>query len=202
MLLFLFSILSPRRFCSHLILARRVHPFSRVAWLFLVSSLDHTFYPKSVSPKKTGGAALVKAPEETPASPAALLRAFVDAGLPASVVGPVYGDPSEISTYLSHPVIRKVTFTGSTPIRKELAALAGQHMKPATMELGGHAPVILAEDADVARAVKTVGRAKFLNAGQVCISPTRFLVHNRIRRCVRCRVSQVRGESDARRWTC
>ncbi|SEI07464.1 NAD-dependent succinate-semialdehyde dehydrogenase [Pseudomonas asplenii] len=130
----------------------------------------------------TGCSFLVKAPEETPASPAALLRAFVDAGVPTGVVGLVFGDPAQISSYLiAHPVVRKVTFTGSTPVGKHLAALAGQHMKRATMELGGHAPVIIAEDADVEAAVKAMAGAKFRNAGQVCISPTRFLVHNSIR---------------------
>ncbi|MES2533957.1 MAG: NAD-dependent succinate-semialdehyde dehydrogenase [Pseudomonadota bacterium] len=125
---------------------------------------------------------LVKAPEETPASPAALIKAFVDAGVPAGTVGLVFGDPAEISNYLiPHPVIRKITFTGSTPVGKQLASLAGLHMKRATMELGGHAPVIVAEDADVALAVKAAGAAKFRNAGQVCISPTRFLVHNSLK---------------------
>jgi len=128
-----------------------------------------------------GCSMLVKAPEETPGAPAALIRAFADAGLPPGVLGLVYGDPAEISGYLiPHPVIRKITFTGSTPVGKQLAALAGQHMKRVTMELGGHAPVIVAEDADVALAVKTAGAAKFRNAGQVCISPTRFLVHKSI----------------------
>jgi succinate-semialdehyde dehydrogenase/glutarate-semialdehyde dehydrogenase len=130
----------------------------------------------------TGCSFLCKAPEETPASPAALLQCFVDAGLPPGVVGLVFGDPAEISGYLiPHPVIRKVTFTGSTPVGKQLAALAGAHMKRVTMELGGHAPVIIAEDADVELAVKAAGGAKFRNAGQVCISPTRFLVHNAIK---------------------
>jgi succinate-semialdehyde dehydrogenase/glutarate-semialdehyde dehydrogenase len=130
----------------------------------------------------TGCSIIVKAPEETPAGPAALVKAFADAGVPAGVVGLVYGNPAEISSYLiPHPVIRKITFTGSTPVGKQLAALAGQHMKRATMELGGHAPVIVAEDADVMLAVKTAGGAKFRNAGQVCISPTRFLVHESIR---------------------
>jgi succinate-semialdehyde dehydrogenase/glutarate-semialdehyde dehydrogenase len=130
----------------------------------------------------TGCSFLAKAPEETPASPAALLQAFVDAGVPPGTVGLVFGNPAEISSYLiAHPIIRKVTFTGSTPVGKQLAALAGQHMKRATMELGGHAPVIVAEDADVALAVKAAGGAKFRNAGQVCISPTRFLVHNSIK---------------------
>ncbi len=130
----------------------------------------------------SGCSFLVKAPEETPASPAAFLQAFIDAGVPAGTIGLVFGDPAEISGYLiPHPVIRKVTFTGSTPVGKQLAALAGAHMKRVTMELGGHAPVIVAEDADVALAVKAAGGAKFRNAGQVCISPTRFLVHNSIR---------------------
>ena len=129
----------------------------------------------------TGCSMIVKAPEETPAAPAELVRAFADAGLPPGVLGLVYGTPADISSYLiAHPVIRKITFTGSTPVGKQLAALAGQHMKRVTMELGGHAPVIVAEDADVALAVKTAGGAKFRNAGQVCISPTRFLVHESI----------------------
>ena len=125
---------------------------------------------------------LVKAPEETPASPAALLQTFVDAGVPAGVLGLVFGNPAEISSYLiAHPIIRKVTFTGSTPVGKQLAALAGMHMKRATMELGGHAPVIVAEDADVELAVKASGAAKFRNAGQICIAPTRFLVHSSLK---------------------
>lgn len=131
----------------------------------------------------TGCSILVKAAEETPAAPAALIRAFVDAGVPAGTVGLVYGNPAEISSYLiPHPVIRKVTFTGSTAVGKQLAALAGQHMKRVTMELGGHAPVIVCEDADVELAVRSAGAAKFRNAGQVCISPTRFLVHESVRK--------------------
>ncbi|MBN9408499.1 MAG: NAD-dependent succinate-semialdehyde dehydrogenase [Burkholderiales bacterium] len=128
-----------------------------------------------------GCSMLVKAPEETPAGPAALIQAFQDAGIPNGVLGLVYGNPAEISSYLiPHPTIRKITFTGSTPVGKQLAALAGQHMKRVTMELGGHAPVIVCEDADIALAVKAAGAAKFRNAGQVCISPTRFLVHESI----------------------
>jgi succinate-semialdehyde dehydrogenase/glutarate-semialdehyde dehydrogenase len=130
-----------------------------------------------------GCSMLVKAPEETPAGPAALIRAFQDAGMPAGVLGLVYGNPAEISSYLiPHPTIRKITFTGSTPVGKQLAAMAGQHMKRVTMELGGHAPVIVCEDADIALAVKAAGGAKFRNAGQVCIAPTRFLVHESIKK--------------------
>ena len=125
----------------------------------------------------TGCSIIVKAPEDTPASPAELIRCFADAGLPAGVMNLVYGDPAEISEYLiPHPVIRKVTFTGSTPVGKQLAALAGKHMKRVTMELGGHAPAIVFDDADIDLAAKTLAAAKFRNAGQVCVSPTRFLV--------------------------
>ncbi|MGY4526801.1 NAD-dependent succinate-semialdehyde dehydrogenase [Pseudomonas sp. TE21394] len=128
-----------------------------------------------------GCSVIAKAAEETPAAPAALVKAFADAGLPAGVLGLVYGEPADISSYLiAHPVIRKVTFTGSTPVGKHLAALAATHMKRATMELGGHAPVIVCADADIELAVKSAAAAKFRNAGQVCISPTRFLVHESV----------------------
>jgi succinate-semialdehyde dehydrogenase / glutarate-semialdehyde dehydrogenase len=131
----------------------------------------------------SGCSMIVKAPEETPASPAALIRAFQDAGIPEGVLQLVYGTPSEISEYLiASPVIRKITFTGSTPVGKLLAELAGKHMKRVSMELGGHAPVIVCDDADVELAAKSVGTAKFRNAGQVCISPTRFLVHRSVER--------------------
>jgi len=124
-----------------------------------------------------GCSIIVKAPEETPASPAELIRAFIDAGVPAGVVNLVYGDPAHISSYLiAHPAIRKISFTGSTPVGKQLAAMAGQHMKRMTMELGGHAPVIVFNDADISLAAKTMAASKFRNAGQVCVSPTRFLV--------------------------
>ena len=124
-----------------------------------------------------GCSIIVKAPEETPASPAELIRAFIDAGVPAGVVNLVYGDPAHISTYLiAHPAIRKISFTGSTPVGKQLAAMAGQHMKRMTMELGGHAPVVVFNDADIALAAKTMAASKFRNAGQVCVSPTRFLI--------------------------
>jgi len=124
-----------------------------------------------------GCSIIIKAPEEAPASPAELIRAFADAGVPAGVINLVYGNPADISSYLiPHPVIRKMSFTGSVAVGKQLAALAGNHMKRTTMELGGHAPVIIFDDSDVEAAVKTMAFMKFRNAGQVCISPTRFLV--------------------------
>ena len=128
-----------------------------------------------------GCTAIVKGPEETPASVAELIKAFDEAGMPKGSINLVYGIPSEISEYLiAHPIVRKVTFTGSTAVGKQLASLAGSHMKRATMELGGHSPAIVCEDADVNAAVKILSANKFRNAGQVCISPTRFLVHDSV----------------------
>jgi succinate-semialdehyde dehydrogenase/glutarate-semialdehyde dehydrogenase len=128
-----------------------------------------------------GCAFILKGPEETPASCAALVRAFVDAGLPDGVLNLVFGVPSEISEYLiPHPVVRKISFTGSTAVGKHLAAMAGANMKRATMELGGHAPAIVFADADLDAAAKILAGAKFRNAGQVCVAPTRFLVQNEV----------------------
>ena len=128
----------------------------------------------------SGCSIIVKGPEETPASPAGLVQAFVDAGVPDGVIGLVYGDPAEISGYLiPHPIIRKISFTGSTPVGKHLASLAGQHMKRATMELGGHAPVLVFDDADIEKTIRAMVPSKIRNAGQVCISPTRFLVQEK-----------------------
>jgi succinate-semialdehyde dehydrogenase/glutarate-semialdehyde dehydrogenase len=128
-----------------------------------------------------GCAVILKGPEETPASCAQMIRAFADAGVPAGVVQLVYGTPSEISEYLiPHATIKKISFTGSTAVGKQLAALAGLHMKRVTMELGGHAPAIVFDDADVDVASKILAANKFRNAGQVCVSPTRFLVQEKV----------------------
>ena len=129
----------------------------------------------------TGCPVVLKGPEDTPASCAELVRAFLDAGVPPDALGLVYGDPAAISGHLiPHPVIRKITFTGSTAVGKELAALAGRHMKRATMELGGHAPAIVFDDADVDQAVRVLSANKYRNAGQVCVAPTRFLVQESV----------------------
>jgi succinate-semialdehyde dehydrogenase/glutarate-semialdehyde dehydrogenase len=120
---------------------------------------------------------VIKGPEETPACCSELVRAYADAGVPPGVINLVFGTPAEISTCLiTHPAIRKVSFTGSTVVGKQLAALAGQQMKVMTMELGGHAPVLIFADADVEAAAQAVSGYKFRNAGQSCISPTRMLV--------------------------
>ena len=140
-------------------------------------------FPISLSVRKiaaalaAGCSIILKGPEEAPASCATLFRAFEEADVPPGVVNLVFGSPAQISEYLiPHPVIRKISFTGSTAVGKRLAALAGLHMKRATMELGGHAPVIVFEDADVAAAAKSLVALKFRNAGQVCWAPTRFMV--------------------------
>lgn len=129
----------------------------------------------------TGCSVVIKPPENTPLSVSGLIRCFADAGLPAGVLNMVMGVPAEISGYLiPHPAIRKISFTGSVPVGKQLAAMAGANMKPATMELGGHAATILLADADLAKAIPLLVGHKFRNAGQVCVSPTRFLVERPI----------------------
>jgi succinate-semialdehyde dehydrogenase/glutarate-semialdehyde dehydrogenase len=128
-----------------------------------------------------GCSVILKGPEETPASCAALIGVFADAGVPPGVVNIVFGVPAEISSYLiPHPVIKKISFTGSTVVGKQLAAMAGSHMKRVTMELGGHAPALVFDDADVTQAVKILSANKFRNAGQVCVAPTRFLVQEKV----------------------
>ncbi|WP_182418799.1 NAD-dependent succinate-semialdehyde dehydrogenase [Bartonella sp. HY038] len=128
-----------------------------------------------------GCSIVIKAPEETPASPAAMINCFIDAGVPAGVIALVFGVPAQISEFfIAHPAIEKISFTGSTAVGKHLASLAGQHMKKATMELGGHAPVLVFDDADIDIAVSTMAASKFRNAGQVCASPTRFIVQDNV----------------------
>jgi succinate-semialdehyde dehydrogenase/glutarate-semialdehyde dehydrogenase len=141
-------------------------------------------FPTFIPSRKIGGAlaagctCILKPAEETPGSALALARAFHDAGLPPGVLNIVFGKPADVSRHLiQSPVIRKVTFTGSVPVGKHLAALAGQHMKAATMELGGHAPVIVFGDADPEKVARLSAAAKFRNAGQICTAPTRFFVH-------------------------
>ena len=128
-----------------------------------------------------GCSIILKCPEETPGSPIGLVKCFHDAGVPPGVINLVYGVPAEISEYLiPSPIIRKVSFTGSVPVGKHLNARAASHMKRATMELGGHAPVLVFDDADVDGAAKLMGAFKYRNAGQVCVSPTRFFVHDKV----------------------
>lgn len=120
---------------------------------------------------------VLKGPEDAPSAVMAIAQMFHDAGLPPGVLNIVWGDPPKVSDYLIRsPISRKVSFTGSVPVGKHLAALAGQHMKRVTMELGGHSPVLVFDDADIEKAAKMLAKFKIRNAGQVCVSPTRFYV--------------------------
>jgi acyl-CoA reductase-like NAD-dependent aldehyde dehydrogenase len=120
---------------------------------------------------------ILKGPEDTPSAVVALARLFHDAGLPPGVFNLVWGVPPEVSEHLiNSPIVRKISFTGSVPVGKMLAAKAAALMKRSTMELGGHSPVIVCDDADIEAAAKQLVAFKFRNAGQVCISPTRFFV--------------------------
>jgi succinate-semialdehyde dehydrogenase / glutarate-semialdehyde dehydrogenase len=124
---------------------------------------------------------ILKPAEEAPASALEVARALVDAGLPAGVLSVVFGVPAEISTYLlASPVIRAISFTGSVAVGKQLVKLAADGMKRTTMELGGHAPVLVFDDVDVEQVLDQSVFAKYRNAGQVCVSPTRFYVHEKI----------------------
>ncbi|MCZ7472411.1 MULTISPECIES: NAD-dependent succinate-semialdehyde dehydrogenase [Rhizobium/Agrobacterium group] len=146
-------------------------------WNFPMSQIVRKLGP-AIS---AGCSIIIKGPEEAPAAPAVLFQCLHDAGVPAGVVNLVFGTPSEISEFLvPHPVIRKVSFTGSVQVGKHLASLAGLHMKRVTMELGGHAPVIVADDANIDAATTALVAAKFRNGGQVCISPTRFLIQTNV----------------------
>ncbi|HLS19536.1 MAG TPA: NAD-dependent succinate-semialdehyde dehydrogenase, partial [Paracoccaceae bacterium] len=124
-----------------------------------------------------GCSIIIKPSEETPGTGIAIARALMEAGLPKGVLNVVFGVPDDVSRHLlASPIPRKLSFTGSIPVGKHLQKLAADTLKRCTMELGGHSPVIIFDDADLDRAVKVAGAGKFRNAGQVCISPTRFYV--------------------------
>ncbi len=124
-----------------------------------------------------GCSIIIKASEETPGGCFELVKCFADAGVPAGVLNLVFGVPAEVSEHLiPSPLVKKISFTGSIPVGKHLAGLAAKGMKKATMELGGHSPVVVFADADPEKAADTIAAFKYRNAGQVCISPTRFYV--------------------------
>jgi succinate-semialdehyde dehydrogenase / glutarate-semialdehyde dehydrogenase len=124
-----------------------------------------------------GCSIILKPSEETPGACVELVRCFIEAGLPAGVLNLVFGVPANVSEHLiASDVVRKISFTGSVPVGKHLAGLAAKGMKRATMELGGHSPVVVFADADPEKTADTIAAFKYRNAGQVCISPTRFYV--------------------------
>jgi succinate-semialdehyde dehydrogenase/glutarate-semialdehyde dehydrogenase len=123
---------------------------------------------------------IIKASEEVPGGCVELVKCFADAGVPAGVLNLVFGVPAEVSEHLvPSPIVKKVSFTGSVPVGKHLAAMAARGMKRATMELGGHSPVLVFDDVDPVKAADTIAAFKYRNAGQVCISPTRFYVQEK-----------------------
>ena len=146
-----------------------------VAWNFPASNVMR----KLGNGLAAGCSIIMKAAEETPSAAIAMARCFQDAGLPDGVLNLVWGKPAEVSSYLlDSPIIKKLSFTGSTPVGMLLQAQAANRMIRCTMELGGHAPVMVFNDADIEAAAKLCAATKFRNAGQVCISPTRFYVED------------------------
>lgn len=144
-------------------------------------------FPMALAAKKFAGALgagcaiICKPSEETPGSALALAKALLDAGVPKAAVAIVFGVPDDVSSYLiPSPVVAKVTFTGSIAVGKMLAAAAGRAMKPITVELGGHAPTIVCGDVNPEKAADFLAQRKFANAGQICLSPTRFFVEEEI----------------------
>lgn len=124
---------------------------------------------------------VVKGPEDSPSAVVALARLFHDAGLPAGCLNLVWGVPHDVSDYLIRsPIVRKISFTGSVPVGKQLAALAGSLMKRCTMELGGHSPAVVFDDAEIDRAADMLAAFKYRNAGQVCVSPSRLYVQEKV----------------------
>jgi succinate-semialdehyde dehydrogenase / glutarate-semialdehyde dehydrogenase len=149
----------------------------------IVAAFTPWNFPTLTPARKIGGALaagcalILKASEETPGACVEMVRCFADAGLPPGVLNLVFGVPATISEHLiAKDDVRKISFTGSIPVGKHLAALAAKGMKRATMELGGHSPVVVFADADPEKSADMIAAYKYRNAGQVCISPTRFYV--------------------------
>ena len=144
-------------------------------------------FPTLTPARKIGGALaggcslILKPSEETPGSCVELVRCVIEAGAPPGVLNLVFGKPSDVSEHLiASDTVRKISFTGSIPVGKHLAGLAAKGVKRATLELGGHSPVVVIDDADPKKTADTIAAFKYRNAGQVCISPTRFYVQEPI----------------------
>ncbi len=153
----------------------------------VVAALTPWNFPAVTPARKIAGAlgagcaCIIKPSEETPGTCVAMVRALEEAGIPKGVVNLVFGVPANVSEHLiASPIVRKVTFTGSIPVGKHLTKLAAEGMKRTTMELGGHAPVIVFDDVDVDKVARISVAGKFRNAGQVCVSPTRFFVQEKV----------------------
>ncbi|MDO8774996.1 MAG: NAD-dependent succinate-semialdehyde dehydrogenase [Burkholderiaceae bacterium] len=121
---------------------------------------------------------VLKPSEETPRVALALVQAMHDAGIPPGVANLVMGDPEKIAKrMIESGLVRAISFTGGTEVGRQLGAMAGAQLKRMTLELGGHAPVLVFDDVDIERVARGAVLAKYRNAGQVCTSPTRFCIH-------------------------
>ena len=148
-----------------------------VAWNFPATNVMR----KVAGALAAGCSITIKPSEETPATAIAIGRALMEAGLPAGALNIVFGVPAEVSEHLlASPIPRKLSFTGSVPVGVHLQQLAAKNMIRCTMELGGHSPVMVFDDADIEAAALHCAGGKFRNAGQVCISPTRFFVQESV----------------------
>jgi succinate-semialdehyde dehydrogenase / glutarate-semialdehyde dehydrogenase len=164
----------------HMVVREPVGPVAAFApWNFPIGNPAR----KLAAALAAGCSCILKPPEEAPGAALEVLRALLDAGLPKSVAQVVFGVPDEVSRHLlASPIIRKLSFTGSIPVGKHLMKLAADGMKRTTMELGGHAPVVVFDDADLDQTLNIIAPHKYRNAGQVCVSPTRFYVQEPIYR--------------------
>ncbi len=178
-----------RRACGRIVPARqpgwramvKKEPIGVVALFTPWNAPALCFAAKVGSALAAGCTCIIKPAEETPGVVLGMARALHDAGLPAGVLNVVFGVPHEVSQHLiQSPVVRKISFTGSIAVGRQIAALAAQNAKPVTLELGGHAPVLVFDDVDVVRVAKMAVASKFYNAGQICTSPTRFLVQRTV----------------------
>ncbi len=128
-----------------------------------------------------GCSCIIKPAEETPNAALAIMEAFEEAGLPAGVLQVVFGVPAEVSgSLLTNPGVKGFAFTGSTAVGAELSSLAAKQVKRSVMELGGHAPILIFDDVDVEEVAELTRARKFRNAGQGCISPSRFYIQDGI----------------------
>ncbi|MFM0439441.1 NAD-dependent succinate-semialdehyde dehydrogenase [Paraburkholderia strydomiana] len=150
-----------------------------------VAAFTPTTFPVSQAIHKIGPAlaagcsVVIRPPDELPATTAALVEVFHDAGLPPGVLNVVFGDMNEISEcMIAHPAIKMVSFIGALEHGKRVAALAGIHMKRSNVEMSGHTAAIVFSDADMETAAKLLAYCKYRNCGQVCVSPTHFMIQS------------------------
>jgi len=131
-------------------------------------------------PLACGNTVVLKASEQCPRTHGLIIQAFVEAGLSGGVVNLITNAPQDaadvVGAMIDHPAVRRVNFTGSTAVGKIIARRCAEHLKPVLLELGGKAPLIILEDADLDEAVKAAAFGAFMNQGQICMSTERIIV--------------------------